>query len=190
MRVVVTTRGFADAFDGDDALVYEPEETAAVILSERAPWDCFLRSPARARSARHFPACRPSSHSFPHPARFAPPHPPHPKTAAGGDAEAEAAARAVCAEAEIAAVVADGEHAAPPVFLDATPQSFQKWAKRHPRAAAPAPEASDGAAGAQREGQASGGKQQSDKDSDGDGDDEGAAAAAAATARSGAASMR
>jgi hypothetical protein len=35
VRVEVTTRGFADAFDGDMTLIYNPDTTAAIILSER-----------------------------------------------------------------------------------------------------------------------------------------------------------
>lgn len=38
-------------------------------------------------------------------------------------------------------IVSDAEHAAPPVYLDATPTSFQRWANDHPlnpAAAAPA----------------------------------------------------
>lgn len=35
MRVEVTTRGFADAFDGDMQLMYDPDTTAAIILSEQ-----------------------------------------------------------------------------------------------------------------------------------------------------------
>jgi hypothetical protein len=34
VEVVPTTNGFMDAWDGDDTLVYDPETTAAVILSE------------------------------------------------------------------------------------------------------------------------------------------------------------
>ncbi|KIZ07524.1 hypothetical protein MNEG_0437 [Monoraphidium neglectum] len=49
----------------------------------------------------------------------------------GGDEEAEAAAREVCAEAEITTIVADAAPAAPPVYLSATPRSFEKWAQQH-----------------------------------------------------------
>jgi hypothetical protein len=42
--------------------------------------------------------------------------------AVGGDEEAEAAAREVCAEAEITTIVADAAPAAPPVYLSATPR--------------------------------------------------------------------
>ena len=34
VRVVTTTRGFADAFDDDNLLMYDPDTTAAIILSE------------------------------------------------------------------------------------------------------------------------------------------------------------
>lgn len=34
VRVVTSTRGFGDAFDGDDLLMYDPPTTAAIILSE------------------------------------------------------------------------------------------------------------------------------------------------------------
>ena len=34
VQVVPTTTSFMDAWDGDDTLVYEPESTAAFILSE------------------------------------------------------------------------------------------------------------------------------------------------------------
>lgn len=34
VEVVATTNGFMDAWDGDDTLVYDPEATAAIILSE------------------------------------------------------------------------------------------------------------------------------------------------------------
>jgi NAD(P)H-flavin reductase len=34
VAVVTTTNGFMDAWDGDDTLVYDPETTAAIILSE------------------------------------------------------------------------------------------------------------------------------------------------------------
>ena len=34
VTVVPTTSGFMDAWDGDDSLVYEPDSTAAFILSE------------------------------------------------------------------------------------------------------------------------------------------------------------
>lgn len=34
MQVVPTTVSFSDAWDGDDTLVYEPESTAAFILSK------------------------------------------------------------------------------------------------------------------------------------------------------------
>lgn len=33
VRVEVTTRGFGDAFDGDSLLIYDPDTTAAIILS-------------------------------------------------------------------------------------------------------------------------------------------------------------
>jgi hypothetical protein len=35
VQVIPTTVGFSDAWDGDDTLVYEPESTAAFILSKR-----------------------------------------------------------------------------------------------------------------------------------------------------------
>jgi hypothetical protein len=47
--------------------------------------------------------------------------------AAGGDEEAEAAALEVCKEAEITAIVRDSQPAAPPVYLDSTPQSFLRY---------------------------------------------------------------
>ena len=45
VRVVITTRSFQDAFDGDDELVYDPETTAAIILSESGArfWVSFFR---------------------------------------------------------------------------------------------------------------------------------------------------
>jgi hypothetical protein len=42
----------------------------------------------------------------------------------------------VCAEAEITTIVADSAPAVAPVYLSATPQSFQRWANSHPRQAA------------------------------------------------------
>lgn len=93
VRVEVTTRGFADAFDGDMQLMYDPDTTAAIILT-------------------------------------------------GGDEESEAAAREVCAEAEIMAVVSDAAPATVPVYLSATPRSFEMWAQQHP---GETPEAEDDA---------------------------------------------
>lgn len=49
-----------------------------------------------------------------------------PCAAAGGDAEAEAAALEVCREAEITAIVLDSKPAAPSKNLDSTPKSFLK----------------------------------------------------------------
>ncbi|KAI8463094.1 MAG: hypothetical protein J3K34DRAFT_445306 [Monoraphidium minutum] len=85
VRVDVTTRGFADAFDGDSQLMYDPDTTAAIILT-------------------------------------------------GGDEEAEAAARACCAEAEITTIVSDCAPSAAPVYLSATPRSFEQWAEQHGKA--------------------------------------------------------
>lgn len=34
VQVVPTTAGFMDAWDGDDTLVYDPETTAALVLSK------------------------------------------------------------------------------------------------------------------------------------------------------------
>lgn len=48
-------------------------------------------------------------------------------SAAGGDAEDEAAAREVCAEAEILRIAADSGEAPPPVYLTSTPKSFQAY---------------------------------------------------------------
>jgi hypothetical protein len=49
--------------------------------------------------------------------------------AAGGDAEAEAAALEVCKEAEITAIVLDSQPAAASKMLDSTPKSFRRWMK-------------------------------------------------------------
>jgi hypothetical protein len=84
VRVVTTTRGFADAFDGDDDLVFDPDETAAIVLT-------------------------------------------------GGDASAEQAARQVCRDAEIGAVVSDAAEAprnVSPEYLSAIPKAFSKWAEQ------------------------------------------------------------
>jgi hypothetical protein len=102
VRVVTTTRGFADAFDGDDDLTFDPDETAAVVLT-------------------------------------------------GGDAAAEAAARQVCRDAEIGAVVTDGPEAprnAAPEYLSSIPKAFSRWAEqsRDMRAAAEARDAAAAAA--------------------------------------------
>jgi hypothetical protein len=104
VRVVTTTRGFADAFDGDDDLVFDPDETAAIVLT-------------------------------------------------GGDAAAEAAALAVCREAEITAVVTDapeGPRNPAPEYLSSIPKAFTKWAEqsREMRAAAAARDAAAAAAAA------------------------------------------
>lgn len=79
-KVLTTTRSFHDAFDDDQTLMYDPEATAAVILT-------------------------------------------------GGDEEAEAAAREVCKEAEITAILSDSQDGVPPVYLSSAPKSFQIWAK-------------------------------------------------------------
>jgi len=47
----------------------------------------------------------------------------------GGDPEAEAAAREVCADAEITTILSDTAEASPLVHLDSTPQSFRRWVK-------------------------------------------------------------
>jgi hypothetical protein len=94
--VVPSTSGFMDAWDGDDTLVYDPEMTAAIILT-------------------------------------------------GGDQEAEAAALAVCKEAEITTIVLDSKPAAAPVFLEGTPKSFLKF-RRDPQDAAAAAVMAAGAA--------------------------------------------
>lgn len=44
VQVVPTTSGFMDAWDGDDTLVYEPESTAAFILSEYMCWIMTIMS--------------------------------------------------------------------------------------------------------------------------------------------------
>jgi hypothetical protein len=127
VRVVVTTRGFGDAFDGDELLVYDPDTTAAVILSECAAvsvcvvcvvlfllgYKCPVYSASLTIKKLYTTL----------------------KNKAGGDAEAEAAARAVCADAEIATIASDAAPAEPPVYLAATPQSFQRWAAKHPASA-------------------------------------------------------
>jgi hypothetical protein len=41
VQVVPTTASFSDAWDGDDTLVYDPEATAAFILSELRVEMCF-----------------------------------------------------------------------------------------------------------------------------------------------------
>jgi hypothetical protein len=181
VRVVVTTRGFGDAFDGDDALLYDPDTTAAIILGARAraPGGGAGRgragglwSPAgggaRVRAqlapqtgARESQRCGPLGLPRPGTARAgaAPsprhpePHRPPPQTAraAGGDAEAEAEAREVCAEAEIAAVVADSAPAPAPVYLDSTPKSFKRWVADGPAAAGAARGGGGGGEGEEEE---------------------------------------
>jgi hypothetical protein len=37
VQVVPSTAGFMDAWDGDNSLVYDPDTTAAIILSEQHP---------------------------------------------------------------------------------------------------------------------------------------------------------
>jgi hypothetical protein len=124
VRVVTTTRGFADAFDGDDDLVFDPDETAAIVLT-------------------------------------------------GGDAAAEAAARRVCRDAEIAAVVSDAPEAprnATPEYLSSIPKSFVKWAEksRDMRAASAAREAADAVKAAEAKEKK---KNKADDDDDDDGED-------------------
>lgn len=52
------------------------------------------------------------------------------RSAAGGDAEDEAAAREVCADAEILHIAADSAEAPPPVYLTSTPKSFQAYSSK------------------------------------------------------------
>jgi hypothetical protein len=60
-----------------------------------------------------------------------PAHPPAPTRphsfAAGGDPDAEAAARALCEEAEIATILSDSSEQEAPVYLSSTPKSFESW---------------------------------------------------------------
>ncbi|KAJ9530114.1 hypothetical protein QJQ45_023373, partial [Haematococcus lacustris] len=78
LSVVTHTGTFGRAFDDDDELLYDPDTTAAVILT-------------------------------------------------GGDPEAEAEAREVCAEAEIRCIVVDSQEAASVVHHDSTPKNFRRW---------------------------------------------------------------
>jgi hypothetical protein len=92
VRVEVTTRGFGDAFDGDNKLVYEPESTAAIILGGWGGWAgggggyrslCGATANSNARFSLAVPRREPPSPApsltspSPHPT---PPHPtpPHP----------------------------------------------------------------------------------------------------------------
>lgn len=122
--VVVTTSSFSEAFDDDDTLTYEPNSTAALILSECV---CMSETGIRATAliigqALAMHTCQLNRRllmSLTHTLRLA----------AGGDAEAEAAALEACREAEISTTLCDSREQAAPVYLASVPPSFARWKK-------------------------------------------------------------